>query len=159
MIKETRQRIHFTPYRQVRGKKIDKNPAPTVAVSMKWGRITFGKTVIRETGMSGKFVRMYYEPHKKIIGWQIREQVEQHEMKTWKLCTPNKDTGIWYVAITKMLSEMKGLKTKHTYRDLEVQKYRDMDKLSEHANEVFYFVEVKEEKEFDLTLNGVKVSP
>jgi len=64
-------------------------------------------------------------------------------MKTWKLCRPNKDTNTWAMSATKILDGMIGIEPKQ-YAKLPVQKYREADKFSANADEVFYFVEVKD---------------
>lgn len=142
-IEETRKKIHFSPYTTVKGRKEDNSTAPTAAVSVKYGTITFSKGLVRETSMEGKFVRLYYEPTKKIVGWQLREKIAQEEMKVWKLCKPGQ-SGTWSLGIGKMLNEFNGRLKSESYLSLPVQKYREMDKLDSHANEIFYFVELVE---------------
>lgn len=143
MIEETKKKIHFRAFKQTKGRSKDTNPAPTVIVSKKFGTITFSKGCIREAGMEGKFVRIYYEPTRKIIGWQVREKVEQEEMKIWKLCRPNK-VGIWTMGIKKLLLEFNGSLTQDSYTGLPVQKYRDMTPFGEYKDQVFYFVDLGE---------------
>lgn len=141
-IAETKKKIHFQPYVATKGRIKDTDPAPTATVSRKYNRITFTRALIQETGMAGKFVRLYSEPGKKIVGWQLREEVEQGEMKSWKLCrvTPS---GNWGMNIKKMLDGFLGL-TREKYV-LPVQKYREMDALDPHHGEVFYFVALAEQ--------------
>lgn len=131
------------PYQTTKGRAEDTSAPPTVVVNKKFGRLVFSRAAIREIGMVGKFVKLYYEPTRKIIGWRIRDKVEQTEMKAWKLCKPNKTTGTWTMGIKKMLDEFNGSLTRESYPALPVQKYREMDKLHEHTGEIFYFVEVK----------------
>lgn len=158
MIKEITRKINFHPYTVSKGKKIDTNPAPTVSLNTKYGKLVFSSTLIREIGMAGKFIRLYYEPHRKIVGWQMRDKVELHDMKVWKLCKPAPSTKMWSMTITKMLSEMRGLKENHSYLNLPVQKYREMSLTDENKYNLFYFVEIKDTKEeVELLLNGEKV--
>ncbi len=142
-IEETKKKIHFRPWVNEKGRPVDVTPPPTVNVSKKYGTITFSKGAVRETNMTGKFVKLFYEPTKKIIGWQTREKIEQHEMKTWKLCTPTK-SGTWVLGIKKLLDEFNDSLTSETYVGLKVQKYREMGPLDQYSNQTFYFIEVKE---------------
>jgi hypothetical protein len=139
-IEETKKKIHFLPYVATKGRVKDTAPAPAASVSRKYNRITFSRALIQETGMAGKFVRLYFEPNKKVIGWQLRETVAQNEMKSWKLCrvTPS---GNWGLNIKKMLSMFVGL-NQEKYSELPVQKYRETSALDEHHGEVFYFVQL-----------------
>lgn len=148
IIKEVTKRIHFLAYNPDKKALPKEEESPTVVVNTKYSNIVFGKHVLRETQMAGKFVRFYYEPQRKIIGWQLAEQVNQAEMKLWKVCIPNKSTGVWNVGIGKMLKEMR-LKEGHSYTALPVQKYREKALISEHKNDVFYFVEVKDKDTAD----------
>jgi len=142
-IEETKKKIHFTPYAAVKGRSKDTSPAPTASVSKKYGTIQFSKGLITETGMDGKFVRLYYEPTKKIIGWRLREKIDQTEMKVWKLCRPSKN-GTWVLGIGKMLGEFSGRLKQDAYLSMPVQKYREVEKFDPHTGEVFYFVELME---------------
>lgn len=96
--------------------------------------------------MAGKFVRLYYDPIRKVIGWRVRASVDQGDMKVWKLCRPNATNGNWGLNIKKMLDDFNGRLKKDTYQALPVQKYREMNPLEEHSGEVFYFVELREEE-------------
>lgn len=147
MISETKRKIHFLQYNPKKARAPLADAVPTVSVSTKYNKLVFGGPAIRETGMSGKFVRVYYEPNRKIIGWQVKDKLEHYELKSWKLCRPNAIAGTWNISITKMLAEMRGLKKDKTYSNLPVQKYREMAPLSEHNGEIFFFVEVKEQDE------------
>lgn len=143
-IEETKKKIHFVPYTTVKGRTKDVSPPPTASVSVKYGTIQFSAGLIREAAMEGKFVRLYYEPTKKVIGWQVREKIDQTEMKVWKLCRPSKN-GTWILGVGKLLGELKGKLHKDSYLSMPVKKYREMERLDEHANEIFYFVELVDE--------------
>lgn len=154
MIKETTKKIHFYPANVAVAKKVvNENDVPTVGVSRKYNRLVFYSRAIREMGMEGKFVKLYYEPTKKIIGWQIRDKVEQHEMKIWKLCRSSKSNGVFSMGIGNILREMKGLQ-KQTYSS-PVQKYREVGMTSGHHGEVFYFIELKDDVKLIID-NGIK---
>lgn len=144
-IPETRKKIAFTPWTTTKGApKASHETVPTASVYKKFGTLQFSKTLISETGMAGKFIRLYFEPTRKIIGWQLRTKVEQEEMKVWKLVRPTK-SGTWSLGIRKMLNEIR--LSKDSYPKLPVQKYREMSLLEHHHNEVFYFIELVEEAE------------
>jgi hypothetical protein len=141
-IKETRIKLHFEPYKASKGRIADTEPAPTVAVSRKYNYIAFSRSCVIETEMEGRFVKLYLVPSKKVIGWQTREKLDHSEMKDWKLCKVNKQ-GQFRLNIKKLLDAMEGTPLKETYKRLPVQKYREVSMLSEHKDEVFYFVELK----------------
>lgn len=143
-IEETKRKIHFRPFVQTKGRPVDTEPPPTVNVSKKFGTITFSKGAVKQTNMADKFVKLFYEPTKKVIGWQVGEKgMGLEEVKSWKLCTPNPKTGTWSLGAKKLLSEFSGL-TKDSYLNLPVQKYREMGALDQYSGQTFYFVEVKE---------------
>ena len=142
-IEETKKKIHFRPWVNEKGRPVDTDPPPTVNISRKYGTITFSKAAVRQTNMDGKFVKLFYEPTKRIIGWQTREKVEQQEMKTWKLCKPTA-SGTWVLGVKKLLDEFNGGMKAESYPGLEVQKYREMGPLDQYSNQTFFFIEVKE---------------
>ena len=148
-IKETTRKIHFRPYISGKGRPTDVDPAPTANVSRKHGTITISKGAVLQMNMGGKFVKIFYEPTKKIIGWQIREGgMELEEAKSWKLCTPNPKTGVVVLSIRKLLAEFKGL-SEDSYPGLPVQRYREMGQLDQYSGQVFYYVEVKKDESAD----------
>lgn len=146
MIEETKKKIHFMPYSVKKGRVKDTNKPPTASVAMKYSRLTWGKKAIRDMGMGGKFVRLYFEPNRKIIGWRITDKLSEAELKSkvWRLCNPAPSTGVWHWSIKGMLDQMK-LKEDHTYKDLEIKRYREMGIADQYSGEVFYFIEVKED--------------
>lgn len=144
-IKETIRKIHFRSYSAVKGKPVDNDPAPTVIVSRKYNTLTFSKGCITATQMSGKFVKLFYEPTKKIIGWQAREGTfNQEELKQWRLCKPAKN-GIWVMGVKGILDQFAGL-NKDSYHGLEVKRYREMGKLEAFSGETFHYVEVRDKE-------------
>lgn len=140
-IKETTKKIHFMPYVAKKGREKDTDPAPTVTVNRKYNYILFSKSAIKEMGLDGKFLHFYFEPIKKIIGWQVRETIQQSDMKAWRLVKAPK-AGNWKTTIKKMLDEFNGRLTKVSYEALPVQRYREINPLSEYKNQVFYFIEL-----------------
>lgn len=93
-------------------------------------------------GADGMFIKFYFEPIKKIIGWQLRKQIAQNEMKAWKLVKPHEKAKNYKASISKMIKQFHGRLTKEAYSELPIQKYREINPLSEYKNEVFYFVEL-----------------
>lgn len=145
MIEETKKKIHFVPYTATKGREKDTSAAPTININIKHSKLVFGRTVIQETGMQDKFFRLFYDPTKKIIGWQVRSQFQLANLKNWKLCKPNKTNGCYSVQIKKLLEQFNGTLTKESYKSVPVQKYREIGQLSEFKDEIFYFVELVNE--------------
>lgn len=146
MIEETKRKIHFIPYTGGRGKEKDTSPAPTITLSRKYNSLSFSRAAILEMGMDNKFVRFYFEPIKKIIGWQIKPGVTQQDMKQWKI-VKQKPNGGWQTNVKKLLDQFEGRLTKEVYKGLTVQKYREIGALSEYKNETFFFVELVDNPE------------
>lgn len=151
MIKETTKKIYFISFdgKKGRGAKDPTELAPTVGVSTKHKKIVFGKVALREMGMAHKWVRFYIDPSKNIIGWRIRDKVEQSEMKVWKLCKPHASTGVWSMSIVKLLNEFGTLK-QEKYSP-EIQKYRDVGAMG--TGDVYYFIQLKDEVKTVVTLS------
>lgn len=143
MIEEVKRKIHFIPFKVEKGRKPDTNQPPVVSVSTKYNRLTFGKKTIQAMGMKDKFVKLYYEPDKKIIGWRITDKLVGDEMKSWKLVHPQAKSGVWFMSIKGIIDDMR-LKPGTTYSDLPVQKYRELEKLDINSGQIFYFVEIKQ---------------
>lgn len=140
--RKQKRRYTIRPYVTVKGKPRDTRTAPTVTVSKKYGTIVFSKGCIDQLGMAGKFVKLFYEPTKRVIGWQVRDRIDQNEMKLWKLCKPAK-AGTWVMGVKRMLDEFNGALRQQSYPGLEVQRYREMGPLDEYSGQTFFFVEVK----------------
>jgi len=74
MIKEVKKKIHFIAFAPTRGRIKDTSPEPTAAVNGKYKRIIFSPALIRETGMDGKFVRLYYVQQRRLsVGGYVIE--------------------------------------------------------------------------------------
>lgn len=147
MIKETTKKIHFVPYSATRGREADTSPTPTVTVNRKYGYLTMGRKAVHEMAAEGMFIKFYFEPIKKIIGWQLRKQISQNEMKSWNLVKGNPKSGAYKASIVKLLAQFNGRLTQEAYQDLPIQKYREINPLSEYKDEVFYFVELVDNPE------------
>lgn len=144
-IKETTKRIHFIPYYPKKGRQKDLSDTPTVNVFAKAGRIQFGRIACQQMQMEGKFVRFYYEPIKKIIGWKVTDQVDQREMKLWKVCRPH-NNGVWQVSINRMLDQFQGRdKLEVVYKNLPIQKYRNIEMMA-LPNDTYFYIELKKEE-------------
>lgn len=145
-IKETTKKIHFIPYTAGRGREKDESPAPTITVNRKYQTISFTAEAVREMSMDGKFIRFFFEPIKKVIGWQLRDMVQQNEMKTWKLVKAKKG-GSYQTFIGKMLKQFDNRLKKESYKNVAIQKYREINSLSEYKNQVFFFIELVDDPE------------
>lgn len=143
MIEEVKKKIHFSPYFPQRGKEKDESPAPTVTINRKHNKLIFNRSCIDELSMDAKFIRLYYEPSKHIIGWQIKSVLPQLEMKNWKLVRKNKQNGVYTVQIKKMLEEFNGLRY-DSYKHLPVKKYIEQEGIMEKGS-TYYFVEMIED--------------
>lgn len=147
MIPQTHRKIDFIEYIPGKTAQDRSSDKPlTLTVSAKFGMVHFNKTLCYELGMIDKFIRLFYEPHKKIIGWRILERSIEHEkMRGIKLVKLNESTKSYKVSIHKMLREFKGLKD--AYPELPVKKYVDQDMLNK--GDTYYYVKLKDNKEED----------
>ncbi len=145
MIKETTNKINFLPYIPKRGRAKNTDAPPTITLFVEKGRMQFNRYAVDQMQMVGKFVRFFYEPTRKIIGWKVQDTVDQSEMKLWKVCRTHKN-GMWFISVNKMLDLFPlGRKAlSPVYRDMVVKKYRDIGLLSK-SNDTYYFVELKGE--------------
>lgn len=149
MIQQTTRRIHFTPYIGGRRKKeINEESQATCTVNRRLGYITFNSSLCSEIGMDNKFVRMFSEPTKKIIGWRvIDEKVNQTKMSGLKLIKLHPKTRNAKISILPMFKDFMGLKS-DSYKRLPVKKYvENQDILDRGAT--YYFVTLKEPTEQD----------
>lgn len=144
-IKETSKKINFIAYKAQKGRLKDTGRPPSLTLFVEKGMIQFPRYAIEQCHMQGRFVRFFYDPVQKIIGWKVEERVEQHDMKLWKICRIHKN-GIWQVSVRKMLDLFqlgrKGLAP--IYRDMEVRKYREQGVMAK-PNDTYFYVELKEE--------------
>lgn len=142
MIKETLKKIHFVPYTPGKGKPKDDSDSPTLTIFADKNRFQFNKKAITEMDMNGKFIKFFFEPTKKIIGWKIEKSIDQRMMKEWKLVKMSK-SGQYPVGIKNLLEIFrKQHKLQKEYRDLPIRKFRDNGLLS-GPNNVYYYIELK----------------
>ena len=141
MPQQTHRQIHFTQY--IPGRKKKEKEGPLLAsVSVKHGLLILPGTTLKKLGMVDKFIRLYYEPTKKIIGWQIvNDSLNQEQLKTAKLVKIYPATNNYKTTITPMLREFKGLK-KESYTSLEVKKYVETGLLDRGTT--YYYVKLKD---------------
>jgi len=152
MIQEVRKSIAFKDYVPKRGRDKDEDPAPTVTIDRKRGRITFNTKVLNKLSMANKFIAFYFEPTRKIIGWKVVNQlppgVKAGPYAKWRYCKPYgkgaaNGKGFWITSIKGILEEFNGSLKSDTYKDLEVKKYIETASVLDRG-QVTYFVEVKE---------------
>ncbi len=136
-IQETKRKIHFNFFDLTRGKMKDTSPAPTVSLDK--GKLRFNRSVIDELVLDGKFVAFYYDPIRSIVGFRVREQIDQREMKTWKLVRQNKTNKCWTVQIGKLLAAIDSKELDKTYRNLPVKKYVEQSDVLARGDVYYYF--------------------
>lgn len=145
-ISETRKKLHFVPFDIKKGRDVDNTPAPTITVTQ--GSLRFSKALITELGLSGKFVKFYYDAIKNVIGFQFKDEAALQSMKdgTWKLVTQSMN-GNWTVSVKKMMKANFGEKqASKSYGQLPVQRYREGSDIMDRG-EVFHFIELVDEVE------------
>lgn len=141
MIETTHRAIHLVPYQRKSGKIKDTSEAPTVNVSKKYGTITFNKSCVRELGMDGQFIRLFYEPVKKIIAWKLEIKFTGDDNKGWKLVKARK-SGTALFGIGSMMRDFNGGLKKDSYPGLEVKKNVIVAGTLEKGD-TYYYVEIK----------------
>ncbi len=145
-IEETRKKIHFVPFDINKGRDVDTSDAPTIKLTE--GLLRFTKGLITELGLNGKFVRFFYDPIKKVVGFQVREEVELRALKgegKWKMVRQNETNGSWTVSIRKMLAANFGSKVaEKKYPLAPIKKYIEMTDIMTKG-QVYYFFEIVDE--------------
>jgi len=145
MIKETTKKMHLLAFTPRKGRQVDKSKVPTATVFIEKGKIQFGRYAIEAMGMNGRFTRFYYDPVKKVIAWKVEAKIDQADMKLWRLCRTHQN-GVWSSSIGKMIElfnlDSKGLAP--VYRNVPIQKYRELELLSK-PNDTYFFVELNKE--------------
>lgn len=144
VIEETRKKIHFVPFEIKKGRSVDTSPAPTVTLVK--GALRFNKNFITEIGLNGKFVKFFYDPIKKVVGWQVKTEVNLAVVgKTWKMVNANATLGSWTVNIGKMLDLLDSKASQKAYYKLPVMKYVEANGMDRGT--VYYFIELIDEVE------------
>lgn len=143
-IEETKKKIHFTDFEITKGRPVDNTPAPTVSIDK--GQLRFGKSLIVDTALDGKFVSFAYDPVKNVVGWKVKTEVNLTLVnKQWKLVKQNQTNFSWTVSIRKMLDAIDptGKMSTKKYLRLPVQKYVEANGMDKGT--VYYFVDLNEE--------------
>lgn len=142
-IKQTQRKINFLPY--LPGERAVKEEKKVViTVDVKNSVLRMGKHACEEMGMPGKFVKLYYDQDKKIIGWSVvNSSIGIEKLKSHKLVKFNAG-GQFVVSIMTILGKMMGLE-QTAYR-LEVKKYVETQDMLDRGNTYFY-VKISHENE------------
>lgn len=136
---KTQRKIHFVEWTSHKGRgKKSKEELPTVSLNVKFGILNFGKKAISRLAMDKNWIKTYYEPSKKIIGWTKRGSVPQEEMKNYKLVELDKH-GQFKIFVKGIVDQFIGLK-EESYK-LEVQTYKDYHSLLD--DKTYYYIKIK----------------
>lgn len=138
-IQETRKKITFTPFEIKKGREIDTSDAPTISISK--GQMRFNPSVMEELSLNGKFIKMFYDPIKSVIGFQIRQEVSLQVVgKTWKMVRKNDSTNMWTLQVTKLLDQIDPAFRDKVFKKLPVHKYIEANGMEKGT--IYYFVEL-----------------
>lgn len=123
-------KFNFTPERQLGKEKKE----TTFRVSVyKSGQMVFGSDVVHIYDLDGKFIKIYGDPEKKVIGWSVFEKqsgVEGlDELRQLKLSV----NGNIVVSVSKLLKNM-GVELDESIKNLEVKRYES----SLYPDPIFY---------------------
>lgn len=142
-IEETKRKIHFTSFEPFINRK-EKNE---LTVGMTNGSLRLTKALITELDLNGKFIKFYYDPQRKIVGFRIEEEIDQRVMKDWKIVKSNTTNGNWTVSIGKLLLNIPGGFSEKKYKNLPVKKYVEKDDAIGRGMTYYYFELDKLEEE------------
>lgn len=143
MIKTTTRTMYFTPYIPQKGKKKDESAPCFAAVDVKHGTLRLSKRTLIDLGMEGKFVKLYVDPDREAIGWQIRSDapVDELKVKLWRLVKSN-SSGQAAISISGILKQFRNLEEK-TYKRLEIKKYVPQNQVMD-AGQAYFYIKVKD---------------
>jgi hypothetical protein len=146
-IEETKKKLHFVAFVPSKGKLVVASDAPKLSISGSNEQLSFSNSALKELGLEGKFIKLFYSSEQKVIGWQVRDRLEQPELKNgWKLVTADKNNHTWKVSVGKILATFNGHKKGTGYKNLVVKKYRDAStSVGGNGEAVYYYIEVKPE--------------
>lgn len=144
MIEQTHRKIHFSEYIPERGREKDTDAPPVVTITIKAGTIKFPKRSVIVLGMEGKFISFYYEATKKIVGWVLKDKLDDKLLhsKKYRLVKVGKSGG-WTTTIQGILRAFNGRLTEESYKKLEVKKYIEIDGVLERGT-IYYYVELND---------------
>lgn len=143
MIKTTTRTMYFTAYIPTKGKKKDESAPCYAAVDVKHGNMRLSKKTLIDLGMEGKFVKLFSDPDRDAIGWQIRSDapVDELKIKLWRLVKSN-SSGQATISISGILKQFRNLEEK-TYKKLEIKKYVPQNQVLD-AGESYFYIKVKD---------------
>lgn len=143
-IKETTNKINFIAYDPKKGRVKDMSEPPRVTVFVEDGKMQFPRYAIEHMNMNGKFVRFFYEPVDKVIGWKVESEVTHSDMKQWRVCRTYQN-GVWTVSVKKLLDLFQNRKAlAPVYRNAIVKKYREIGLMAK-PNDTYFYIKLKEE--------------
>lgn len=144
MIQQTHRKIHFTEYVPEKGREKDTDAPPVATIRRKQGTIQFPKRSVAILQMEGKFISFYYEATKKIVGWVIRDNLDEKLLhsKKYRLIKVGKSGG-WTTTIKGIVKAFNGRLTEETYNKLEVKKYIEEEGILERGT-IYYYVELND---------------
>lgn len=142
MIKETTRKLNLISYVPQRGKPKDTEKPPMLSLNTKFGNLVFGAKAIRALDMEGKWMKLFYEPTRRIIAWRLTDKLENEEIqsKEYRLVKPNPKSGVLIVSIQGILKSFVNVKENFTYK-CEIKRYREMSDLM-NRGEIFHFVQL-----------------
>lgn len=133
-------KINFIEYKAKKGRAVkDKFFA---SVDIKRGILRIPKSTSSTALLQGKFIKFYYEPTKKIIGWKLRTDVRQEEMKDWRLIQKLTPKVQIYCFGVKGILEQFVPKITHNCNHLEIEHYKDYGLLSDRED--IYYVRINQ---------------
>lgn len=145
MIQQVKRQIYFQPYTPTKGRRKNTDAPPTVTIYKKLGKIVFSRQTVSTLGMDQRFIAFYFDPTKKIIGWRIKDTLQNGETIgrscKWKLVKTNVN-GVYVTTITGIMSAFNGSLTQDIYKALEIKKYVETEGILERGT-VYYFVDMK----------------
>ena len=145
MIEQTTRKIHFIEYSPRSGRARDTDSPPWVRLTIKDKSISFGIRTIAKLQMDNAFLKFFYEPTKKIVGWSIKKGLSEVELasKKWRLVKPQ-PSG-WTTTIGGILSNFTNNYSKPSYK-LEIKRYVEQQDPFEKGRE-YYYVQIQDEYE------------
>lgn len=149
MLEITHKVIHLQSFEKY-SKNTEQKDIIVISVSKKYRNILFSQKCIQDLGMNGKFVRLFFEPTKKIIAWKIKDSITiGKEDRNWRIIKVRKN-GSALITIVPIIKAFNGSLRDDSYTNLEVKKNVSPASTGLDSGETFYYVELKD-KERDLS--------
>lgn len=157
MIQQTTRKIHFSEYIPTKGREKDIDKPPTVRVNVKSGSLNLSTRTLSILGLDGQFIKLFYEPTRKIIGFTKHSGLsnEQVASKKYRLVKPN-SSGQSVVSVMGILKTFAGLQALK-YK-CEIKKYVEMDGIMNKGT-TYYYIQLEDSAPVGSvgSLNGVDV--